>query len=218
MTPELLEGDVGWLTLTGCSPRQELKARLLTVLDVIVHCAEAWGKNGSVHFSPQQWYVPELMRTEGEVMVGWTRTGGSLSGGGGAAAPASAISQPLPCHWRLMQRLGEIWCCYMRAFFGVIFIIQQKIMSTWQSWLMADLVVNFHELPVWKWFLRKICVLTGHWWITLKDGLHGHGRARKRRTSFIFTGGGYDLCSRPFRITFKIPLAEIGPMESRNPT
>jgi len=54
-------------------------------------------------------------------------------------------------------------------------------------------------------------------WITLKDGLLGHSRARKRRT-FIFTGGGYGLCSRPFRITFKISLAEIGPTESTNPT
>ena len=56
------------------------------------------------------------------------------------------------------------------------------------------------------------------WWITLKDGLHGHGIARKRSTFFIFTRGGVWLVlSRPFRITVKIPLAEIGPMESRNP-
>ena len=39
-------------------PHKNSKARLLTVLDVIVHCAEAWGNNSSVHFiSPQQWFT-----------------------------------------------------------------------------------------------------------------------------------------------------------------
>ena len=51
--------------------------------------------------------------------------------------------------------------------------------------------------------MRKIFVVTGHWWITLKDGLHGHGRARKRRTSFIFTGGGLWLVLKAIQDYFQ---------------
>ena len=107
-------------------------------------------------------------------------------------------------HWSPTQELKVQLCSEIEQSSKTEHSFKMIILTTYVSTHVPDLLRTDGEVMVS--------------WITLKDGLLGHSRARKRRTFFIFTGGGYGLCSRPFRITVKIPLAEIGPMESRNPT
>ena len=78
-------------------------------------------------------------------------------------------------HWSPTQELKVQLCSEIEQSSKTEHSFKMIILTTYVSTHVPDLLRTDGEVMVS--------------WITLKDGLLGHSRARKRRTFFIFTGG-----------------------------
>ena len=92
-------------------------------------------------------------------------------------------------HWSPTQELKVQLCSEIEQSSKTEHSFKMIILTTYVSTHVPDLLRTDGEVMVS--------------WITLKDGLLGHSRARKRRTFFIFTGGGLWLVLKAIQDYFQ---------------